>query len=894
VSASRKLIEVALPLDAINAACKADKDRKTGTIRNLHKWFAPMPLPAWRALLFATLVDDPQDERDRDRLMRLIERLVEHGGDLPDSTVMKEARSEVDRSWPDGVPLVVDPFCGGGSTLVEAQRLGCRTAGSDLNPVPVLITRVLTELLPNVAGQPSVSVVSETLDMLDRVYEGIGADVLHYGEVVRESATQRLREHFSEAAGATTIAWLWCRTVKCPNPACGKTAPLIDSTVISRTAASEYHVAVRYPDGSTEPHFAVVAGASPAVPGTVDRVGGSCLACHSPIPFSHIRQAGSDGKLGLRMMAKVQTYDGRRRFVGVSELEESQALNVPPIDDPPTVPINPGGAGIRVPPYGIGRVVELFTPRQQLVLSVFADEVARLDSVLIRDGASNDRRDAVVAMLGLCVGKLAQACSSLVRWNVRHDATAKAEPAFGRHDMAMTWDFAETNPFGGSVGDWSQIVRTALRSVKYAAEGVGTATQSDARTALRELHGQALVATDPPYFDQIGYADLSDYFYVWLRRALRTTFPDLFATVATPKREELIALPSRHEDDKVSARHFFVDGFTEVFHEARAVQPADAPLLIVYAFKEKGGVAGDDIAPGWEAILDAVIEAELTVVGTWPIRGTGSSRMRATGSNALATYVVLVCRPRPSEAQRITRSEFTRLLKREMASAVVELQHANIAPVDLAQAVIGPAMQVYSRHSEIVETDGSRVQVAQALRLINRTLDEILDEQEGDLDSDSRWAVTWYEAHAFDPYAFGEADQLARAKGIAVDSLVQAGIITSGANKVALIPRDALPAGWDPQTDPHPTAWEGVQHLVRGLLDEGGEVEAARQYARLGALTDPSRELAYRLFQIADKNGRKEESIAYNALVTSWSEIARLAESLPSESTRVATTEALF
>lgn len=422
----------------------------------------------------------------------------------------------------------------------------------------------------------------------------------------------------------------------------------------------------------------------------------------------------------------------------------------------------------------------------------------------------------------------------------------------------------------------------------------GEGLQLDAREASTEATGPTIFATDPPYFNQISYADLSDYFYVWHRRCLARTLPDLYRTMATPKTSELVASPTRHGSSD-EARRYFVEGFTSTFEGLISAQDADAPALVVYAFKEQNSNAsGDDIAPGWEAILEAMMAAGLTIVGTWPIHGTGSTRMISMGTNSLATYVVLAVRRRPTDATRVTRSDLTRELRSELGSAVADLQKANIAPVDLAQAVIGPGMEIYSRHSEVIETDGSRVGVAQALSLINRTLGEILDEQEGDLDADSRWAVTWYEQHGFGTASFGEADRLARPKGIAVDSLVEAGIVTSGANKVALIPRANLLDEWDPQADTRPTAWEAVHYLLRALLDQGGEEEAARLYVRLGSLADPARELAYRLFQIADKANRKEDAMAYNGLVASWSEIARLGASLPAQPTGFGAPEELF
>lgn len=897
MTAKRKLIEAALPLDAINAACKADKDRKTGTIRNLHKWFAPMPLPAWRALLFTTLVDDSEDESERDRLMRLVERLVESGGDLPPADVLVAARAEIERCWPDGVPPVLDPFCGGGSTLVEAQRLGCPTFGSDLNPVPALITQVLTDLVPAVACEAPVYKRHGQLAVAGGPHDALIGDVLHCASVVSERVRQAIAPWYPSAndAFASTVVWLWTRVARCSNPVCGARTPLLTSWDISKgggkrrwlepvIADHDVTFTVKGPPGSPPEPLKTGRGASFL-----------CAKCGSLLDEKYIAKEGLAGRLDLQMTAVVESSGRQDReyraptreehAAGLIEHAEVDGLDVPLAEDP---------RNIWCTRYGLTEQSHLYTPRQRSMLATFAREVAEVAEQVRRDGGSERRAQAIASLLALCVGKMAQAHSSLVRWNVRSSASAKAEPAFGRHDMPMTWDFAECNPFGRSVGDWDQVVTTTLRALAFVPTGVGTVRQHDARTVAKAMPHRVVVATDPPYFDQITYADLSDYFYVWHRMVLRKTFPELYATRATPKSEELIALVGRHEGSRQLAQRYFVDGFTQTFQSLSEVQATDAPMLVVYAFKEQSSRVGDHgVAPGWVAILEALVAADNMIVGTWPISGTGATRMIATGTNALATYVVLVCRPRPADASRCTRSDLVRLLRAELAPAVTELQKANIAPVDLAQAVIGPGMQVYSRHRIVVETDGSRVGVADALSLINRTLAEILDEQEGDLDPDSRWAVTWYEEHGLGVARFGEADQLARAKGIAVDALVEAGIVSSGANRVSLIPRHQLAPNWDPSRDVRPTAWEAVQYMVRSL-EEGGETAAADLYARLGPLADSTRELAYRLFQIAEKQARTDEAIAYNSLVASWSDIARLASDLPSQTTTTSTTEAMF
>ena len=894
MTAKRKLIEVSLPLDAINIACKADKDRKTGTIRNLHKWFAPMPLPAWRSLLFAALVDDPGDERERERLLRLTERLVENGADLPDPDVVAAARREIEASWPQGVPVVLDPFCGGGSTLVEAQRLGCATRGSDLNPVPVLVSKVLTELLPKTMSQPALHDGQGSLPMGPGPQAAIAVDVLHYAKLIEGRVRKEIGHLFSPQTGVgEPLLWLWCRSVQCPNPACGIDTPLTTSWVVSKAPGAERWLVPRVQDGSVSFDLGGPAGTPPPVPKLGRGATFRCVACQATVDENYLMETGRARGLGLRLLGVVEISDAGRNFRCTSQEEETTLLDIGLPEDAPDVALPQNSQYSSPPLFGLTTHAALYPPRQLQAMSALAREIRVVAELVNQDGGDTDRAQTIAAILGLALGKLAQYTSSQALIRLRGSGT-KAESGFTRADIPMTWDFCEINPFCSVGASWLQMVATALRALPYVTEGDGLVEQHDARSASDLARDECvLVATDPPYFGQIPYADLSDYFYVWLRLALRPVFPQLFTTRAAPKTGELVGIAA-NQGGPEAARRYFIEGFTESFHGLSSVQANDAPMLVVYAFKEQNGRAdGTGIAPGWEAILEAIISAGLMVVGTWPIHGTGSTRMRSMGSNAVATYVVLACRTRPDNAQRVTRSTLVQLLRAELVQSVADLQKANIAPVDLAQAVIGPGMEVYSRHGAVLEPDGSRVSVASALALINRTLAEILDEQEGDLDPDSRWAVTWYEQHGFGESTFGEADQLARAKGIAVDSLVRAGVVLSRSNKVGLIPRADLPTAWDPATDRCATAWEAVQHLVR-TLDLGGEMAAAALYKRLGVLADPTRELAYRLFVIAETHGRTDEAVGYNALVASWSEIARLAESLPADTQHTFDVEALF
>lgn len=891
---TRKLIEVALPLDEINAACKADKDRKTGTIRNLHKWFAPMPLPAWRALLFAALVDDPGDEESRLRLLDVVKRLVANGADLPSAEVLKEAQDILKAQFPEGVPPLMDPFAGGGSTLVEGQRLGLDTFGSDLNPVPALITRTLTETLPKVHGQAPLNherarsvpgpnseeapagLFDESLSPADgEGYDGLRRDVMFYAESIGNEAWVRLQNLYPSLPGQRPVAWLWARTAVCPNPACGTETPLLTSYWLSKKRGDLAWIEPTIQGSKI--HLIVRSGQSAGEPLPSPKIGDgvfACVACSSVLDGPYLRDQGKRGFLGLRMTAVAVEENGMRTYRDATELDLTAIESLVASDSLPEVPINVQGQGIRVGLYGMETWDSIFTARQLMMLDTFADLVSATHARVIADGGSTAWADAVTTVLGLALGSLVTASSTQTRWRLRDSAQAKAEPAFGRNDLPMMWDFAETNPWGNSVGDWLAAVSGPVRALAYAPHGSGVVTRCDARTA--SLPKPGLVATDPPYFDAIGYADLSDFFYLWHRKALKAVHPDLYATAAAPKIGELTAIPSHHGNSKDAARRYFIEGFTETFRSLRSSLADDLPLILVYASKEQKGGAGEETR--WSSILTAVVDAGLEITGTWPIHGTGTTRMVGMGTNAVATYVVMVCRPRPASAGTCSLADFNRSLRRELKSAVRDLQSAGILPVDLAQAAIGPGMQIFSRYREVLDQTGHPIGVDQALRLINAALGEVLDEQEGELDPDSRFAVAWWEKHGWEPAPFGEADQLARPQGISVDDVVRAGVATyPRPGLVALVGNQEMNSDWAPHLDSRPTAWEAVHHLASRLIDGGGVVAAGRLMAHLGVLRDPAQGLVYRLHAIAAKRGRFADQERYNALIGSWSDLLAIA-----------------
>ena len=873
----RKLIEVALPLDEINAACKAYKDRKNGTVRNLHKWFASMPLPAWRALLFAALIDDPGDEQSRGELLDLLRRLMQNGADLPDELDVAEARRLLDKQFPQGSPIVLDPFCGGGSTLVEAQRLGLETRGSDLNPVPVLITRTLTETLPKVwDGQPLThtqradgSLFSDQLDRDYRGYEGLIADVQHYGELVEERAKSIIGSLYSLETSNTAAAWLWARTATCPNPACRIETILSTTWWLSKKPGSRAWVEPSVSEGAVVLDVVVGhTGVAPPAPKIGDGVF-ECVGCSSVLDGKYLRAEGAAGRMGVRLVAVIEeaTDGGRRRRVFRSpEPAEVARANVQRPEDISQILINPKGQGVRVTNYGMLEWADIYTARQLVALTTFADLVADVHDTVTADGASPEWATAVSTLLGLGVGKLAQYGSTHTRMTLAGQ-TIRTQAAFGRNDLPMTWDFTEINPFGGRSGGWLQYLGTLLHSLGSAPHGQGTAGLGDAREAV--AGGAALVATDPPYFDAIGYGDLSDYFYVWHRRALRSVHPDLYRTISAPKAGELTAISSHHGGAE-AAKDYFIDGFTQAFKSLSAQLGTNLPMLVVYASKEQK--SGGDEQTRWSSILTAMVAADLEITGAWPIHGTGGTRMISQGANAVATYVAMVARPRPAGAPTCSLGEFNRALRRELPDAVHALQAASILPVDMAQAVMGPGMSIFSRYSAVVDQEGRAVNVGEALRLINAVYAEVQEEQEGHLDPDSQFAVAWWHKHGWEAGTFGEADALARPKGISVDDVARAGVIAQQPNKVTAIGQQGLDRGWDPVTDLRPTSWEAVHHLVDRLVDGGGEAEAARLLARVGdaGLADSARLLTYRLASIAAATKRTKDEERYNALIEAW------------------------
>jgi putative DNA methylase len=944
---TKKLIEVALPLDAINTASAREKSIRHGHPSTLHLWWARRPLAAARAVIFAQMVDDPsahpdlfptekKQEKERQRLFKIIEDLV-LWENTTNETVLQAARDEIWQSWRRAcaenadhprakelfdrkkLPAFHDPFAGGGALPLEAQRLGLEAYASDLNPVAVLINKAMIEIPPKFAGKPPVNPEArEEKSLIGREWkaaQGLAEDVRYYGQWMRDEAEKRIghlypkvevtaemaktRPDLKQYVGKklTVIAWLWARTVKSPNPAFAQVdVPLASTFMLSTKAGKEAYVQPMIENGGYR--FTVKVGkpkdAEGAKNGTkLARANFVCLMSGAPITGDYAKAEAQAGRMSARLMAIVAEGDRGRVYLAPTTEHEEAALEAKP-EWKPDVEFFQQALGFRIGNYGMTKWSDLFTDRQLVALTTFADLVQEArervqrdalqadlptDPKPLRDGGTGATAyaEAVGVYLALAVDRMANTLCTIARWTPERQQTVTA---FARQAIPMTWDFPDVNPFAGAAGDYAVSVDGVIKGISSTTEPPGFARQADAST--QDTSQDKLVSTDPPYYDNIGYADLSDFFYVWLRHSLRPVFPDLFATLAVPKAEELVATPARH-GGREKAETFFLGGMTQAMHRVAGQAHPAFPVTIYYAFKQAESDVGEGTAStGWETFLDAVIHAGFATSGTWPIRTELGNRMRGTDSNALASSIILVCRPRAADARTATRREFVAALKSELPAALANLQRSNIAPVDLAQAAIGPGMAVYTHYAKVLDAEGKTLTVREALALINQTLDEALAEQEGDLDADSRWALTWFEHSGFAEGEYGVAEQLSKSKNTSVAGMVEAGILESKRGKVRLLKPEELPADWDPASDPRLSAWEVVHHLIR-VLASGGEGAAAGLISNLGAKAEIARELAYRLYTLCERKKRAAEALAYNGLVQSWPEIVRLASLRPGQ-----------
>ena len=927
----KKLIEVAIPLEAINAASAREKSIRHGHPSTLHLWWARRPLAACRAVLFAQLVDDPSSlpeqfptpeaqDAERKRLFAIIEDLVKWENSTNEE-VLERARAEIRRSCGGELPPVYDPFSGGGSIPLEAQRLGLPAYGSDLNPVAVMIGKAMIEIPPKFKDMPPIHPGIKERSFY-RNAEGLAEDVKYYGEWMREKAWERIGHLYPQVdlpkeyggGKARVIAWIWARTVASPDPAFGGAhVPLANSFVLSSKKGAEAVIVPVVNKASRTVDFAIkntnvtTADLELAAPGT--KAGKAqdfvCLLSGTPVQREYIRTEGKNGRLGATLMAIVAEAGRSRVFLtsdpeaeiladSASSFTEAMEARETFLSGPvPTRAMITGGV---CSAYGLDTWGKLFTDRQLVALTVLSDLVHEARLQIERDAILAGMRDVSVGLsaggteakayaeavgvyLGLGVSRLSDIQNSLCRWE---SSKTQVRNLFGRQAIPMMWDFGENNLFSNAAGDY----RTSLGSIvkvieRFSPAADGLEISHDAQTV--RYPKDTVISTDPPYYDNIGYADLSDFFFCWLKPALRPIWPDLFGTLVTPKAEELVATLYRH-GTKEAAEAFFLSGMGKAMARMAEDSSELFPTTIYYAFKQSEIEQEGISSTGWATFLQAVVEAGYAVVGTWPMRTEMANRMVASGTNALANSVVLVCRKKEASAEVITRAEFIRALKRELPPAIAELQAANIAPADMPQSAIGPGMGVFSRYKAVLESDDSPMSVKTALQLINKELDEFMNYVQGEFDADTRFAITWYEQNGMKPGDYGVADSLARARGIAVESVKHAGIVESQAGKVRILKREELDTDWAPETDKHITIWEMLQYLVRTHEQSGLSADSAALLKRYGAQADAVKDLAYCLYDIA-ANKRKEasEATAYNALIADWTELSRMAASVSLE-----------
>lgn len=912
MASTKKLIEVALPLDAINRESAREKSIRHGHPSTLHLWWARRPLATARAVIFASLVDDPSSHPDRfpteeaqnterQRLFALIEELVKWEN-VNNEDVLNRARQEIRQACNGEPPALLDPFAGGGSIPLEAQRLGLKAYAADLNPVAVMINKAMIEIPPLFAGNRPINPEARNTLGADRTWKGasgLAEDVRYYGQWMKEEAFNRIGHLYPkvqippEQGGgeATVIAWIWARTVKCPNPACGCEMPLVRSFELSKKKGKEAYVLPSCDNGLIS--YTVKMGKD-APEGTVNRRGAKCICCGTPVAFPYIRDEGKAGRMGSRLIAIVAEGHSGRTYVSANA-EHIQTANVKKPEDFPDAQLPNNPRDFKTPNYGLTHFSDLFTNRQLTALITFSDLVGEAqskaeadalaagmadDGIGLADGGSGAKAygQAVGLYLAFVVDKLADVLSSIVSWNSSRDGLRNT---FARQAIPMIWDFAESNPFSNSSGCIDNCIEWIDKCLLlFPCNICGIAKQIDSQN--NNILKNIVISTDPPYYDNIGYADLSDYFYIWLRQSLKTTYPEIFKTMLVPKAEELVATPYRFEGDTEKAREFFENGMLQAFRQIYASSTDSIPVTIYYAFKQSDSDTDEagqtqTASTGWETMLTAIIKAGFAITGTWPTRTERSGRTIDIGTNALASSIVLVCRKRPTDAPACTRRDFLAALKRELRPALSDLQRANIAPVDLAQSAIGPGMGVYSRYSKVLEADGTPMSVRSALQLINQEVDIFFTEQEGELDAESRFCIALYSQYAFNDIKFGEADVLARAKNTSVERLELQGILYAQKGIVRLLERDQLPAI---RPDSERILWLFTQQLAHAM-QKGGVDACAQAIATLyGSAAENAKALAYRLFTLAEQKGWAQEARVYNELVTAWSEIQAKVASL--------------
>lgn len=898
----KKLIEVALPLEKINDEAEKEKQIRHAHPSNIHQYWARRPFTTARAIIWASLVDDPSSHeelfpteeaqnKERERLFDILERLVEWNNSA-NETVLEEAKKEIAR-YNKNLPKLIDPFSGGGSIPFEGQRLGLESYAFDLNPVAVMINKSMIEIPALFYGCSPVNPDSKMFNAGWDGVNGLAEDIKYYGDLMNREVEKKIGKLYPDVNNEKPISWIWARTVDCPNPVCGCRTPLARSFELSRKKGEEFYV---YPSvENNRVRYEVKRGKS-TISGTVNRNGAVCIKCGETIPLDYIRSRGKEHKIGYSLMA-IACEAKRGRAYYAPTVDQELAADVSAPSDVPSGLMPDQALGFRVQAYGMREYKDLFTNRQLTMLCAFnevlndiehqIEEDAKAagledDGITISEGGYGAKgyAEAVKVYLSFLIDKMAPLHSNLTLWKAGAQCPLSF---FGRQAIPMAWDFAEANPFSSSSGSFKVMldgyIKAFSNSFVLRPDVVGHAVQHNAQSAYGMEN--VMISSDPPYYDNIDYSDLSDFFYVWLRRNLRNTYPSLFGTMLVPKDEELIATPFRHEGSAEDAKAFFEEGMKKTCKNMYDAASEDIPVTIYYAYKQSDSseIDGEQqiASSGWETMINAIIDAGFMITGTWPVRTEKVGRNRANGSNALASSIVIVCRKKTDEIVRTTRRNLVNSLRRELRPALKKLQEANIAPVDLAQSAIGPGMAVFSRYNEVLEADGTPMTVRSALQVINEEIDLFFNEQVGELDTASRFCVDLYTQSAYNDMRFGEAEVLANAKGASIPLMSSQGIVYAKAGIVHLIERDKLPERIDENES---NIWMLTQQLTRAM-DEGG-IEACANIvcSMFGSNAERAKDLAYRLYTIAELKKWTNEAYAYNALVVAWPDIQSRAASI--------------
>ncbi len=921
IKSPKKLIEVALPLDDINVAAAREKSIRHGHPSTLHLWWARRPLAAARAVLFAQMVNDPGGERgyfagktkaqadaEREKLFQIIRDLVKWEN-TNNEEVLERARAEIRKSWretcelnkgkpgfdPDKLPAFHDPFAGGGAIPLEAQRLGLESYASDLNPVAVLINKAMIEIPPKFAGRKPVGPMLPG-DKQGKMHEdwsgarGLAEDVRRYGHWMREEAEKRIghlypkvkvtaemavdRPDLQPYVGEelTVIAWLWARTVRSPNPQLnGSEIPLIKSFWLYKKKGGGVYVdPVVSPLGNSY-EFHVRVGGEPRMESTVNRKGVTCVLSESPVPLSYVRTEAKAGRIGRRMLAVVAEGKKGRVYLSPTDAQESAAHTKQAIETPNSITIDHWAGCTNCVVYGFDDFNKLFDPRPMTALSTFSLLLKSINENVLADGGDREYAKALKTYLAFAIDKAADYWSNMCSW---HNTKQQIRQTFGRQAIPMAWDYVEVNPFSSSTGNWMAWIDWINKSfVSMPASSAGIVLQEDAQAISDAVATDNVVSTDPPYYDNVPYSNLSDLFYTWLRFNLKEEYPTLFSTMSVPKAPELVANQFRH-GGKDKAFEFFMNGMENAFKGMAERANPTYPLTIYYAFKQADIKDGDVASAGWSTFLDSIIRSGLIINGTWPMRTEMATRMMASGNNALASSIVIVARVRDKDAETISRRDFQRKLRDEMPEALETMiggssGQSPIAPVDLAQAAIGPGMAIFSRFADVVEADGSPMSVHDALILINREITDFLTPDAGNFDNDTLFCNSWFEQFGWSHGDFGQADVLARGKGTSVAGVADAGVIDSGSGKVRLLRWAEYPGDWDPKTDTRTPIWEAAHHLIRAL-NQQGESEAGALLARMPEKGEAIRQLAYHLYTLCERKKWADDARAYNELITAW------------------------